>query len=81
MFELFYTDDYLTKLEDRGVIIRSDSEWGNPVKAIEKPNGHIWFVSNFMSLNYLRDSDPYKPKNIRNVIIPHGLMNTLQHWI
>ncbi len=38
--------DYLEDLIKRGVIRRSTSEWRNPIRALEKPDGGIRLVSN-----------------------------------
>ena len=62
------TDEYIRELEDRGIIRRSESEWRNPIRAIQKPNGAIRLVSNFMALNDLCEKDPYELRNIREVI-------------
>lgn len=62
------TYEYIRDLENRGIIRRSDSEWRNPIRAIQKPNGSIRLVSNFMALNDLCEKDPYELKNIRDVI-------------
>lgn len=62
------TDEYIRNLEKRGVIKRSESEWRNPIRAIQKPNGGIRLVSNFMALNDLCEKDPYELRNIRDVI-------------
>ena len=62
------TGDYIKSLETRGVIRKSKSEWRNPMRAIEKPNGEVRIVSNLMALNDLVVKDPYKIGNIRDVI-------------
>lgn len=60
--------EHLKNLERRCVIRRSNSEWRNPIRALQKPNGGIRLVSNFIALNDLCEKDPYKLKNIREVI-------------
>lgn len=62
------TEEYLKDLERRGVIKRSQSEWRNPIRAIQKPNGDVRVVSNLIALNDLVEKDPYELVNIRDVI-------------
>ncbi|KAF9748555.1 Transposon Tf2-11 polyprotein, partial [Nosema granulosis] len=62
------TRSHIHGLLERGVIRRSDSDWRNPIRAIEKPNGNVRLVSNFMALNDLVKKDPYNLVNIRDVI-------------
>ncbi|MGL5709167.1 MAG: reverse transcriptase family protein, partial [Aeromonas sp.] len=62
------TDSYIRDLEERGVLRRSNSEWRNPIRALQKPNGSIRLVSNFMALNDLCEKDPYELKTINEVI-------------
>lgn len=62
------TKEYLDDLERRQVISESSSQWRNPIRAIEKPNGEIRLVSNFMALNDLVEKDPFELANIRDVI-------------
>lgn len=59
---------YLDDLERRGIISRSDSEWRNPVRALEKPDGGVRFVENLMGLNDLVEKDPYELRNIQEII-------------
>lgn len=61
-------DEHLLDLEERGIIRRSASDWRNPIRAIEKPNGEVRLVLNFMCLNDMCEKDPYELKNIREVI-------------
>lgn len=61
-------DTYLLDLEERKIIRRSSSTWRNPIRAIEKPNGDIRLVSNFIALNDLVEKDPYELRNIREII-------------
>ena len=62
------TREYLEELEMRGIIQKSESDWRNPVRALEKANGEIRIVSNLMALNDLVEKDPYVLPNIRDVI-------------
>lgn len=62
------TREYLEDLEKRKVIRRSNSQWRNLIRALEKPNGDVRVVSNFMALNDLVEKDPYELANIRDVI-------------
>ncbi|KAF9760811.1 Retrovirus-related Pol polyprotein from transposon opus, partial [Nosema granulosis] len=59
---------YLNKLEERGVIRRSRSEWRSPIRALEKPNGDVRLVSNLMALNELVEKDPYALPLIKDII-------------
>lgn len=58
----------LEDLERRKVIRRSESEWRNPVRSLEKPNDGIRLVCNLMALNDLVEKDPYELRNIREII-------------
>jgi hypothetical protein len=60
--------EFLDDLEIRGVIRRSTSEWRNPIKAIEKPNGGIRLVSNLIGLNDLVEKDPYELPLIKDIL-------------
>ncbi|KAF9762688.1 Retrovirus-related Pol polyprotein from transposon opus [Nosema granulosis] len=62
------TTQYFRDLEERGVIRKSRSDWRNPIRAIEKPNGEVRLVSNLMGLNDLVEKDPYTLPTIRNII-------------
>ncbi|KAF9761717.1 Transposon Tf2-6 polyprotein, partial [Nosema granulosis] len=62
------TKDYLQRLEMRGIIRRTRSDWRNPIIALEKPNGDVRIVSNHMGLNDLVEKDPYQLPTIREVI-------------
>lgn len=55
--------EYIKDLERR-----SASEWRNPIREIEKPNGGLRVVSNIIGLNGLVEKDPYSLANIREVI-------------
>jgi Reverse transcriptase (RNA-dependent DNA polymerase) len=57
----------LEDLEKRKVIRRWGSEWRNPIRAIEKPNGDVRIVSNLMALNDLVEKDRYELARIREV--------------
>ena len=58
------TKAHLEDLERR----RSVSEWGNPIRAIERPNVEVRVVSNLMALNDLVEKDPYQFPGIREII-------------
>jgi hypothetical protein len=62
------TEDYINSLERRKIIRRSTSDWRNPIRAIEKPNGDIRLVSNLIALNDIVEKDPYELTRIRDVI-------------
>ncbi|KAF9756190.1 Transposon Tf2-9 polyprotein, partial [Nosema granulosis] len=62
------TEEYIKSLEKRNIIRRSISEWRNPIRAIEKPNGDVRLVSNLIALNDIVEKDPYELSNIRDVI-------------
>lgn len=61
-------DEHLMDLEKRGILRRSESEWRNPIRALQKPDGSIRLVCNLMKLNDLCEKDPYELRNIREVI-------------
>lgn len=60
--------EYKKNLKKRGVIKKSSSEWRNPVRAIEKPDGSIRLVLNLISLNDLIEKDPYELGNIWEIV-------------
>ncbi|EQB59757.1 retrotransposon-like family member (retr-1) [Vairimorpha apis BRL 01] len=62
------TEEYIRELENRKVIKRSKSEWRNPIRAIQKPNGEVRIVSNFIELNDLVEKDPYELLNMRDIL-------------
>lgn len=62
------TEEYIYSLERRGIIRRSISEWRNPIRAIQKPDGGVRLVSNLMGLNDISEKDPYELCNIRDII-------------
>jgi Zinc knuckle len=55
-------------LERRGIIRKSKSQWRNPVRAIQKPDGEVRLVSNLMKLNDLAEKDSYSLPDMRKVI-------------
>ncbi|EQB60915.1 krab-a domain-containing protein [Vairimorpha apis BRL 01] len=55
-------------LENRKVIRRSKSEWRNPIRAIQKPNGEVRIICNFIGLNDLVEKDPYELSNMRDIV-------------
>lgn len=57
------TRQHIEDLERRRVIRRSCSNLRNPIRAIEKPNGDVRLVCNFMALN-----DPYELARITDVV-------------
>ena len=59
---------HLEDLERRKVIRPSTSEWRNPVRAVEKPNGDIRLVSNLIALNDIVAKDEYRLASIRDVV-------------
>jgi Reverse transcriptase (RNA-dependent DNA polymerase) len=59
---------YLDSLEAKGIIRKSTSQWRNPIRAMEKPNGDIRLVSNLMALNDLAIKDTYKIPEMRRII-------------
>lgn len=73
--------EYLTNLVKRAIIRRSNSEWRNPIRAIQKPNGKLRIISNFMSLNDLCEKDPYVYKIKEELLIRHKDTNLTQFWI
>ena len=62
------TKEYFEDLLARGIIRKSISDWRNPIRAIEKPNGDVRVVSNLIGLNDLVEKDPYELATIRDVI-------------
>ncbi len=62
------TEEYIRGLEKRNIIRRSTSDWRNPIRALEKPDGGIRLVSNLMALNDIVEKDPYELASIRDVI-------------
>ncbi|KAF9750341.1 Retrovirus-related Pol polyprotein from transposon, partial [Nosema granulosis] len=62
------TKQYFLDLEARGIIRKSRSDWRNPIRAIEKPDGEVRVVSNLMGLNDLVEKDPYTLPTIRDII-------------
>lgn len=66
------TKEYFKDLEERGMTRRSNSEWRNPIRAIQKPNGNVRVVSNLMALNKLVEKDLTELRNIIDVIRGRG---------
>ncbi|KAF9761385.1 Transposon Tf2-11 polyprotein [Nosema granulosis] len=62
------TKAYFQDLEKRGIIRKSRSDWRNPIRAIEKPNGEARVVSNLMGLNDIVEKDLYTLPTIREII-------------
>jgi hypothetical protein len=60
--------EYLNSLEQRGIIGPSNSQWRNPIRAIEKPNSDVRLTSNLMGLNDLAKKDTYRLSNMRRII-------------
>jgi Reverse transcriptase (RNA-dependent DNA polymerase) len=60
------TKDLIAKLERRGIVQKSESQWRNPIRAIEKPNGEVRLVSNLMALN--DEKDTYAIPDMRRVV-------------
>ncbi|KRH92835.1 putative transposable element, partial [Pseudoloma neurophilia] len=44
-------------LIDRKISRRSNSQWRNPIRFIEKPDGNLRLVSNLMALNDIVKKD------------------------
>lgn len=61
-------DKYIRDLEERKINRRPEISWRNPIRAIEKPNGGVRLVSNFMTPNGLCEKNPYELNNMRDVI-------------
>lgn len=59
---------YLDELLEKGIIRKSTSQWRNPIRALEKPNGEIRLVSNLMALNDLAVKDSYKLPEMKRII-------------
>lgn len=60
--------EYLNQLIKRKIIRRSESTWRNPIRFIEKINGDIRLVVNMMALNDLVEKDPFKIRNMREIL-------------
>ncbi|KRH94294.1 retrotransposon-like family member (retr-1), partial [Pseudoloma neurophilia] len=50
-------EKYLMSLIDRKILRRSNSQWRNPIRFIEKPDGNLRLVSNLMALNDIVKKD------------------------
>lgn len=62
------TKAYIDDMAKRGIIKRTNSNWRNPIRAIEKPNGDIRVVGDLMPSNSIVEKDPYMLGNINEVI-------------
>lgn len=62
------TREYFKDLERRGVIRKSESDWRNPIRVLQKPDGGIRVVSRMFILNDLVEKDPYEMRNLREVV-------------
>ncbi|KRH94493.1 krab-a domain-containing protein [Pseudoloma neurophilia] len=60
-------EEYLKDLLDRKVIRKSTSQWRNPIRFIEKPNGGLRLVSNLMALNDAVKKDSYAIPTMREI--------------
>ncbi|KAF7691512.1 Retrovirus-related Pol polyprotein from transposon 17.6 [Cucumispora dikerogammari] len=60
--------EYILNLEIRDFVRKSNSQWRNPIKFIEKPNGGVRLVSNLMALYDLVKEDSYEIQNMREAI-------------
>ncbi|ELQ76440.1 RNA-directed DNA polymerase, LTR Retrotransposon [Trachipleistophora hominis] len=60
--------EYLKRLERKRIIIKSKSDWRNPVKAIENPDDGMRIVSNLMLLNDLTEKDLYKIPDMKRIV-------------
>lgn len=58
----------IESLEKRGVIRKSDSQWRNPIRALEKPDGSVRLVSNLMCLNDLTEKDSYTIPEMKRIV-------------
>ncbi|MGL5636187.1 MAG: reverse transcriptase family protein, partial [Bacteroidales bacterium] len=56
------------RLEKRGIIRKSDSQWRNPIRALQKPNGEIRLVCNMMALNDITETDSYAMADMKRII-------------
>lgn len=52
---------------DIKVIRRTDSEWRNPIRFIQKPNGGLRLVSNLMSLNDIVRKESFAIPTMREI--------------
>ncbi|MEG2848585.1 MAG: reverse transcriptase family protein, partial [Bacilli bacterium] len=59
---------HINDLERRSIIRRSNSTWRNPIRFLEKPNGSLRLVVNFIKLNDLVEKDPQELNTIQDVL-------------
>jgi hypothetical protein len=62
------TRELLEDLENRGIKWKSESQWRNPIRALEKPNGEIRLVVNLMAFNDLTEKDSFTLPDMRRLI-------------
>lgn len=60
-------EEYLKDLLRRKVIRLSDSQWRNPIRFVEKPDGCLRLVCNFMALNNIVRKDSHTIPSMRDV--------------
>lgn len=60
--------EYLRKLELKGIIRKSESQWRNPVRFIGKPNGDVRLVLNLIALNDLVIIDGLQIANMNEIL-------------
>ena len=53
----------------KGIIRKFNDDWINPIRFIEKLKEEVRLVSNLMVLNILVRKEPFKIKNMREVIL------------
>lgn len=61
------TIKYLKDLLDRKEIRKSDSQWRNPDRFIEPPNGSLRLVSNLIALNDIVRKDSFEIPTMREI--------------
>lgn len=59
---------YIDDLLRRKIIRRSESQWRNPIRFIEKENGEVRMVLNLILLNNLVRKEYYEAKTVRDVV-------------
>lgn len=59
---------HIDSLLKRGIIRESQSQWRNPIRALEKPDGGIRLVSNLAALNDLAFKDLYSLPIVRRIV-------------
>lgn len=60
--------EYIGELILRGILRKSDSQWRNPIRAIEKEDGSIRLVMSCMALNDICKKDSYSIPEIKRLI-------------